>query len=74
MPRKQQMSSDYLGAHLRVSWKTKNLRANFFHRSDLSSFHMQLDHQTLVLLPILRSYLCSKDLIYSRSETVKSFV
>ena len=42
------MSSDYLDAHLHVPRETKNLRANFFHRSDLSSCHMQLDHQTLV--------------------------
>ena len=42
------MSSDYLDAHLHVSWETKNLQANFFHRSDRLSCHMQLDHQTLV--------------------------
>ena len=39
---------DNLDAHLHVPWEIKNLRANFFHRSDLSSCHMQLDHQALV--------------------------
>ena len=42
------MSSDYLDVDFHVSRETNNLRANFFHRSDLSLCHMQLDHQTLV--------------------------